>query len=270
MPGLADTHCHLYFELFREDLHDVLERSRACGITHIMVPGIDLETSKQAVALAELHPGLYAAVGFHPNDIVSGRWSPNTLKELESLARHPKVRAIGEIGLDYYRDRTPANLQKVVFQDQLGLAAQLNLPVIIHNRQALHDLWPILSDWQTMLSNSDSPLSNRPGVLHSYDGDLETALLAIRHHFLIGVSGPVTFKNATERQLLFTTLPLESLVLETDAPFLTPHPFRGKRNEPARVLNIAQKLAELKLLPLEEIALQTSRNAETLFRWDTP
>jgi len=268
VPDLADTHCHLYFELFREDLQEVLERSKASGITCIMIPGIDLETSRQAVALTESHPGLYAAVGFHPNDI-SGGWTQNTLKELETLARHPKVRAIGEIGLDYYRDRTPRNVQQEVFKVQLDLAADLELPVIIHNRDALQDLWPILSDWQSQLERSGSQIAHRPGVLHSFEGDLETANLVIQHHFLIGVSGPVTFKNAKDRQLVIARLPLEALLLETDAPFLTPHPFRGRRNEPARIVNIAKKLAELKLLAVEEIAFQTSKNAELLFQWKT-
>jgi len=268
VPDLADTHCHLYFELFHKDLQEVLERARASGITHIMIPGINLETSKQAVALTESHPGLYAAVGFHPNDI-SGEWTQNTLNELKTLARHPKVRAIGEIGLDYYRDRTPRYLQQEVFRTQLDLASDLELPVIIHNRDALHDLWPILSAWQSQLEHTGSQIAHRPGVLHSFDGDLETANLAIQHHFLIGVSGPVTFKNAKERQLIMTGLPLKALLLETDAPFLTPHPFRGRRNEPARIVNIANKLAELKLLTVEEIAFQTSKNAEFLFQWKT-
>ena len=268
MPNLADTHCHLYFELFCEDLQEVLERAGDCGITRIMIPGIDLETSKQAVQLTEDYIGGYAAVGVHPNDVAAG-WTVNTFQELKDLARHPKVRAVGEIGLDYYRDRSPRDLQLKAFVSQLEMAADLQLPVIIHNRESMQDLWPILSDWQTQLERSGSQLAHRPGVLHSFDGTLDTAYYAIQHHFLIGVSGPVTFKNAKDRQQIMTELPLGSLVLETDAPFLTPHPFRGRRNEPARILNIAEKLAKLKSLTVEQVAQETSRNAEYLFQWKT-
>ncbi len=266
MPLLADTHCHLYFELFRQDLRDVLERAEAGGITRIMIPGIDLETSRQAIKLTETYAGLYAAVGIHPNDI-TGNWTENTLKELEALAQHPNVLAIGEIGLDYYRDYTPKDLQQEVFKDQLELATSLGLPVIIHNREAISDLWPILLNWQSKNILAGSPLAFRPGVLHSFDGDLEIADQAIQNHFLIGVSGPVTFKNAKDRQEMISALPLQALVLETDAPFLTPHPFRGRRNEPVRITNIAQKLAELKGLSVEEVANATSRNANDLFQW---
>ena len=268
MPNLADTHCHLYFELFRDDLSEVLERARDSGITHIMIPGIDIETSKQAVQLTEDHFGGYAAVGVHPNDVAAG-WSNNTIQELKELAQHPKVCAIGEIGLDYYRDRSPRDLQLKVFASQLELAADLELPVIIHNRESMQDLLPILSDWQTQLERSGSPLAHRPGVLHSFEGTLDAAYNVIQRHFLIGVSGPITFKNAKDRQLIISQLPLESLVLETDAPFLTPHPFRGRRNEPARILNIAEKLAKLKSLSVEQVAQETSRNAEYLFQWKT-
>jgi TatD DNase family protein len=262
---LADTHCHLYFDVFKDDLADVLERAWQNGLTRILIPGIDLETSRQAVELSESHPYLLAAVGVHPNDALS--WDDGTLKQLTDLAHHPKVVAIGEIGLDYYRDRAARDLQVQVFQSQLELARGLNLPVIIHNRQAEGDLWPILKVWQENLEIQNSPLAKRPGVFHSYNGDSHLAESAVQHNFLLGISGPVTFKNAPALQDLVTHLPLESLLLETDAPFLTPHPYRGRRNEPAHIAEIAAKIAALQQQPEDIIAEQTSQNADRLFQW---
>lgn len=263
---LTDTHCHLYFNLFQEDLNAVLERALEKGITRILVPGIDLETSKQAIALSEQYPGLYAAVGIHPNEL-SG-WDTGTIEALRELAAHPKVRAIGEIGLDFYREHSPHDLQKEALQAQLALASELSLPVVIHNRESWGELWPMLSSWQAGLAQSGLALADRPGVLHSFDGTLESAQSAIAQNFSIGISGPVTFKNAPERQELVAALPVDHLLTETDAPYLTPHPYRGRRNEPAFVAFVLEKIAELQHEPaavLEEILY---RNAERLFRWD--
>jgi TatD DNase family protein len=192
--ALVDTHCHLNLDAFQEDLPEVLERAWENGIDRILIPGINVETSRAAVALAEQHPSLYAAVGVHPNDANS--WNEDTQGVLRELAEHSKVVAVGEIGLDYYRDYAPRPLQQHILQQQLRLAAELCLPVVLHNRDALSDLWPALREWQRELEQSQNALASRPGVLHSYDGDLNTALEATGQNFFIGISGPVTFRNA--------------------------------------------------------------------------
>jgi len=264
---LTDTHCHLYFSSFENDLAEVLDRAWEYGLDRILVPGIDLETSLQAIRLCENHPKLFAAVGVHPNEAQA--WNHQTLIALRNLAQHPRVVAIGEIGLDYYRDRTPQPQQRTAFREQLELAMDVNKPVIVHNRQATHDLWNMLIAWYQELIRINHPLAIKPGVLHSYEGENDIALQAINHQFMIGISGPITFHNALEHQQAVSELPLESLLLETDAPFLTPHPFRGTRNQPAYVALVAEKIAELYHLPVETVKRTTARNAERLFAWST-
>jgi TatD DNase family protein len=261
----VDSHCHLNLRPFEADLPAVLERAWHSGIDHILMPGIDLETSRAVVALSETDPRLYAAVGFHPNDALA--WNEDAALELAQLARHPRVLAIGEIGLDFYRDRAPRDVQYRVLAAQLALAAEVSKPVVIHARQSLPELWPILASWQASLAKSAPALSDRPGVLHSFDGDLETALAALEAHFFLGISGPVTFHNAPERQQLVSQLPLASLLLETDAPFLAPQPVRGQRNEPANIPMIAEKIAELHSQPLAVVAKVTTQNADRLLGW---
>jgi TatD DNase family protein len=263
--ALVDSHCHLFFNLFINDLDQVLRRAWDGGITRILIPGIDLETSRQAIALSEKHPNLFAAVGVHPNDAVG--WQAGSLAQLKELAQHPKVAAIGEIGLDYYRDNTPQALQREVLAAQLELAASLGKPVVIHNRQAFADLWPMLKDWQAALAQAGNPLSQVPGVLHSFEGTQAMALQAIERNFYIGIGGPVTFRNAIERQEVAIALPLEHILLETDAPFLTPQPHRGQRNEPSYVIFIAEKIAQLRAQSLQVVAEATTQNANHLFAW---
>ena len=269
---LVDTHCHLYFESFDEDLQQVLARSVDEGVGRILSPGIDLKTSREAVNLAEAYPQVYAAIGVHPNDSLS--WTEGTIDELRLLADHPKVVAIGEIGLDYYRDRAPKDLQQKVFREQLLLAAETALPVVIHTRNsskgsldAMEDALAILANWQTDLAASSPLLYERPGVLHSFSGDEEIARRAIHLNFQIGITGPVTFKNAPDLQRLVGLLPLDHLLIETDAPFLTPHPHRGKRNEPSFVRLVAEKIAQIHNLPLDVVADITTNNAGRLFNW---
>lgn len=265
MFGLADTHCHLDFELFNEDREEVLERAFGAGVDRILVPGIDLASSKAAVALADRYPQVYAAVGIHPNETTAldGR----ALEELAELGSHPKVVAVGEIGLDYYRDRAPRSLQQQIFRQQLILAAGLELPVIIHNRQAAEDLLAALADWHTGLRETGSPLFERPGVLHSFSESTAIAERAIGINFKIGITGPVTFRNAPGLRETVAELSLAHILTETDAPFLTPHPHRGERNEPAFVRFVAEKISEIHSLSLEEVAAQTSSNANRLFNW---
>jgi TatD DNase family protein len=262
---LVDTHCHLNLNLFRDDFDSVLTRAWDQGVERILIPGTELGNSQFAAELCDLHPNLFASVGVHPNE--ANEWNETSLQRLAVLIRHPKVVAVGEIGLDYYRKYARPALQKDVLQKQLNFAAEFNLPVIIHSRESLHELLPILTNWQEKLSAAGHPLASHPGVLHSYDGDLETARRAIAHGFFIGITGPVTFKNAAERQELVRDLPIDSLLIETDAPYLTPHPYRGRRNEPAYVSFVAEKIADLHQMEVEEVAERTSRNADRLFSW---
>ncbi len=242
-----------------------MARAIAAGLTRILNPGIDLPSCRAAIQLANAHPQIYAAVGIHPNS--ANAWDKYTLGDLRRLARHPKVVAIGEIGLDYYWDRTPRDLQHKVLRAQLALAAELALPVIIHNRESTADVVAALLAWQAELSATQSPLAERPGVVHSFSGDEQSAQQLIASNFYIGITGPVTFKNARGLQQLVAGLPLERVLIETDAPFLAPHPKRGKRNEPAYVRRVAEKIAALQDIPLQAVVEKTAANAARLFRW---
>ena len=265
MFPLTDTHCHLDFNVFDPDREAVLTRAWEAGLVRLLVPGIDLASSVRAVHLADEYPQVYAGVGVHPNSALS--WGPDTAHQLRNLAASPRVVAIGEIGLDYYRQGAPRAVQQDVLRAQLDLAAECSRPVIIHNRQATEDLLAILSEWQARMLAEGSPLAECPGVLHSFGGPDEVAEQAIRLGFFLGISGPVTFRNARDLQGMVARLPLERLLLETDAPFLTPHPRRGRRNEPAYVRFVAEKLSDLREEPLAQVASQTTANAARLFGW---
>lgn len=269
---LIDTHCHLDFQAFDADRAETLKRAQSAGVGWVLNPAIDLETSRAILLLVQEYPSLFAAVGVHPNSALT--WNEDSFDELCELAASDKVKAIGEIGLDYFRDRAPKSLQQEIFRRQLDLASRVNLPVIIHSRdssptdpQATQDLLGILEEWQGNLRAVGSPLADRPGVLHSYASSIELALQAVELGFFIGITGPVTFQNAKDLQKVVTGLPLERIVIETDAPFLTPHPYRGKRNEPAYVRLVADKIAELQGLDREVVAKHTTSNAERLFNW---
>jgi TatD DNase family protein len=217
------------------------------------------------VNLSEIYPEVYAAVGVHPNDGLS--WDSNTLKGLKELSNNPKVVAVGEIGLDFYRDRTPKELQIKIFIEQLELAAELTLPVIVHSRDAMAEVLEILAEWHKGLVNSHSVLAARPGVLHSFSGDEKSAKQTRMLNFYIGITGPVTFRNARALQDLVIRLQLQDLLIETDAPFLTPHPRRGKRNEPSYVTLVAEKIAELHQEAYNTVTEITTANAARLFKW---
>lgn len=269
---LIDTHCHLDFDSFDNDRSLVIERACDANVVRILNPSIDLENSKAVLELAQTNSNIRVAVGVHPNSALT--WTPGSEEQLRYLSNQLNVVAIGEIGLDYYRDRSPHVLQHDIFREQLTIAADRNLPVVIHIRDPLNgecsasqDLLDLLETWVTELETSGSLLLNRAGVLHSFSGNLNLAERAIELGFYIGIGGPVTFRNATELQKVVASLPLERIILETDAPFLAPHPFRGKRNEPAYVRLVADKIAEIYQLPAEEIAFITTGNAERLFNW---
>ena len=303
---LTDTHCHLNFNKFDEDRELVIQRSLEAGIERILIPGLDLESSQTAIQLAGSHPNIYSAIGFHPTDldkwsensvndlkslITSGPISlsrevakslpsPSADSSLTTFAQNDatkKIVAIGEIGLDYYwvKDPDKRAQQRGVLKQQLRLAQEVNKPVVIHMReendtwfaQASVDLLEILAEWHNELQSKNHPLAEKPGVLHSFNGNLENAQKAIALNFYIGVTGPVTYKNADEKRQIIRRLPLERLLIETDAPFLTPVPHRGKRNEPAFVAYIADKIAEIHMTTSEQVAEVTTTNAACLFGW---
>ncbi len=261
-----DSHCHLDFAAFDADREQVIARAREQGVTAMLSLGVDVASSEANVALAAAHRGVYAGVGVHPNDAARAWQGEVTLQTLRRLAAHPRVVAIGEIGLDYYRDATPPAQQRHVLQRQLELAADLGLPVSLHNREATADLLAILTDWVAGLRDEDHPLATRPGVWHAFGGTLDEGQQAIALGFKLGIGGPLTFKNAEARRRVVAALPLEALVLETDAPFLTPHPHRGQRNEPAYVRLVAEKIAQLHGRPLAAVAATTTENARQIFR----
>ncbi|MFD0677092.1 MULTISPECIES: TatD family hydrolase [unclassified Paenibacillus] len=251
---LTDTHTHLNAPQFDEDRHDVIQRALESGISRIINVGFNRETIPSSIALAEQYDFIYSTVGWHPQDAKD--MTADDLDWIEQLCAHPKVVAIGEIGLDYYWDTSPKDVQDRVFREQIRLARKLGMPIVIHNRDAHHDILQVLREEKA---------SDVGGVMHCFSGSWETAKLCMDMNFHISFGGPVTFKNAKQPKEVLEKVPLERLLIETDAPYLTPHPFRGKRNETAYVKLVAETAAELKGLTLEELARVTTQNAVTLF-----
>lgn len=256
MSGLIDTHCHLDFDRFDADRDLVVKQAATAGVQRVIVPAIDLESCQKVLYLAEKYDLVFAAIGIHPNS--SADWRDEWLKRLRKLADHPKVVAIGEIGLDYYRDWSPQPIQKIAFAAQVSLAGELGLPIIVHNRQADADVLQILE-------GAKKKWSQLKGVLHSFSSPWETAVSAVEMGFYLGFTGPITYKNAGELRDVAANIRLDRVLVETDAPFLAPQQFRGKRNEPAFVIHVAAKLAEIRSTTPAEIARQTTANAESLF-----
>lgn len=254
---LIDSHCHLNFETFDADRPQVLDRAREAGIRALINPGTHLADSRQVVDLAQHIPDLYAAIGVHPNE--AGLFEAGALAGLKELAGQPKVVAIGEIGLDYYWDKAPRPVQRRVLEQQLDLARELDLPVIVHQRDAAADVMAVLRQWAAA-----GPVPSL--VLHSFSGDMAMAEEAAGLGFYIGISGPVTFKNARDLPDIVRAAPANRLLVETDAPFLSPHPFRGKRNEPARVKLVAERVAGLRNTAPEVMGRQLTANTLALFR----
>ncbi|QQK74257.1 TatD family hydrolase [Salicibibacter cibarius] len=257
MVQLFDTHVHLNVEQFDEDKEAVIDRAREAGVTMMNVVGFDRDTIKGAIDLAEMYPFIYATVGWHPVDAVD--MAPEDLDWIESLAAHPKVVAVGETGLDYHWDKSPADIQKDVFRKQIALAKNVNLPLVIHGRESQEDIAVIMEE---------EGLGSAGGIMHCYSGDLETAKRFLALGFHLSFGGPVTFKNAQMPKDVAKEVPLDRLLIETDCPFLAPHPYRGKRNEPAYVVKVAEKLAELHGLTYEQLTDVTMNNAKQLFNID--
>jgi TatD DNase family protein len=262
MP-LVDTHVHLDFDAYDADRDSVLSRAQAVGITRFIIPGVDEETSRNAVRLSAEYPGVvYAAVGWHPNSTAD--FTPDNLALVHELSSNPGIVAIGEIGLDYHWDKSPKAKQTEAFEAQLALAAELGLPVIIHNRESSADLIPILERWAASLRGD---LKTRPGVLHSVSAPFDLAMRAIEAGFYVGFTGPITYKNADDTRKLAAAVPLDRIMVETDGPYLTPAPYRGQRNEPAYIPYIVERLATARGISEPEIELATTANAERLFRF---
>jgi len=260
--SLVDTHCHLNFDSYDEDRDEVLARAANAGVTRVINPGIDIGTSQESVKLAVQYPGVYAAVGVHPNSTAA--FSDATLTAIEVLTREQKVVAIGEIGLDYHWDKSPKEKQIAAFEAQLALAARLGLPVIIHNREASDDVIAILEQWTRDLP---ATLRTHPGVLHSFSAPPAIAERALAIGFYLGFTGPITYKNADALRRIAASMPIDRMLVETDGPFLTPAPLRRKdRNEPAFIPLIVDRLAALRQTAVEVMGKATTENATRLFR----
>ena len=249
---LIDSHAHLEMKEFNPDREDVIKRAWQAGVSHIVTVGTNLSLSRKALSLARGHENIYATVGVHPHD--AARTDNKTFDELREIASDQKVVAYGEIGLDYFRNISPREKQIEMFSRQLELAEELKLPVIIHDREA-HE--------QTLRMVKAS--SVRRGVFHCFSGDYSMAVQCIDLGFFISIPGVVTYNKANTIQDVAKRVPLSSLLLETDAPYLTPEPHRGKRNEPSCIINTAKKVAQIRDLPWEEVADATARNAMNLF-----
>ena len=256
ITALVDTHCHLDLNEFEADREAVLERARQAGVQRLLVPGTDLASSRRAVALAEQHAAVRAAVGVHPNEAAD--FSAETLAELRDLAQHPKVDAIGEIGIDLYWHTVTIEKQQQAFRAQLELAGDLERPVIIHDRDAHSEVMASL--------RAAAPAAGV--VLHAFSGDDSMAQAAVAAGYYLGVDGPLTYKKNDGLRGVFRGAPLDRIVIETDAPYLTPQARRGTRNEPAYVRFVAEKLAEVRDSTLEQVAVATTGNAARLFRWE--
>ncbi|MCK1995395.1 TatD family hydrolase [Peribacillus muralis] len=251
---LFDTHVHVNADQFNEDLEEVIQRAKEAGVNNMVVVGFDRPTIKRAMELVETYDFMYAAVGWHPVDAID--MTEDDLRWIEELSSHPKVVAIGEMGLDYHWDKSPKEVQVEVFRKQIRLAKKVGLPIVIHNREATADIVKILKEEEA---------SSVGGIMHCFSGSAETALECINMNFYISLGGPVTFKNAKKPKEVAAAVPLDRLLIETDCPYLAPHPFRGKRNEPSYVKLVAEQIAEIKQLTIEEVSQATTENAKKLF-----
>lgn len=252
---LVDSHAHLDMSPFDRDRAQVIADAKDKKVEIIVNIGIDLDSSRASINLAERYPGIFATVGFHPHE--AKKMTDSALQELDRLCAHPKVVAVGEIGLDFYRNLSPRQVQLEVFRKQLALARRHNLPVVIHSRNAPQDTLTILAEWA---EPGDNPL----GVLHCFGGDDRLAWKYVELGFLISMAGPVT--HSAQAAQVVSSLPLEKLVVETDCPFLTPQPYKDRRNQPAYLTATVEKIAQIKETPAEAIARITSDNAIRLFR----
>lgn len=252
---LIDTHAHLNAKEFDEDREETIARARENGVSTIINIGFNAETIPTCIELAERYEFIYAVVGWHPQDAKD--MTDSHLEWIESLSKHPKVVGLGEMGLDYYWDTSPKDVQAEVFRKQIRLARKLQMPIVIHNREASQDIIDILREEKA---------AEVGGIMHCFSGSSEIAKMALEMNFYISFGGPLTFKNAKKPKEVAVQVPLDRLLIETDCPYLTPHPFRGKRNESGYVRYVAEEMAQLHGLTFEELAQITSDNARRLFQ----
>ncbi len=252
---LIDSHAHLEMPEFANDLEDVVQRAKHAGVEYIFTVGTEKKDWNRTLEIAHAYPCVYAILGIHPHN--AGDVDSEDYAILSGLCRDEKVRALGEIGLDFYRDRSPREMQRKRFREQIGLARELKLPIVIHDREAHQETLEIL--------NSEKA-ETLGGIIHCFSGDTRMAGECIDMGFCISIPGSITFKNAERFQEVLRQLPLEHLLIETDAPFLAPVPFRGRRNEPGFVRVTAEKIAEIKKISFEEVADATTQNALRIFR----
>lgn len=259
MPlNIIDTHAHLDMPEFDSDRETVIKRAVAAGVSYIITNGIDLESSRKAVHLSEKYPSVFATVGFHPQD--AGKMRPGDVDELARLAEHPRVVAIGEIGLDYYREKAPRQIQQQVLNRQLALAVTMDLPVVIHARQAEPDIIGILENW--VLTRKIDP--GKIGVIHCFNGNHTIAQKYLEMGFHLGLDAYIGYPSSRMSDVI-RSIPADRLLIETDCPFLPPQNYRGQRNEPSYLPLTLATLAEIRSEPPKKTARQTSENARFLF-----
>ncbi len=251
---IIDSHAHLDMEQFDSDRDEVIQRALSADVGKVVTVGIDVNSSLKAISIAESYPSVFAAVGIHPHN--ADLADRQDLKRIRSISTGKKVVAIGEIGLDFYRNLSSRDNQRERFRQQLDTAMRCNLPVVVHAREAHEEVLEILSSFKTDESR---------GVIHCFSGDIDLAESFIEMGYFISIPGTVTFKNASLMHEVAAGIPLDMMLLETDSPFLSPIPYRGRRNEPSRVVHTAQKVADIRGITLEEVAMRTSENARQLF-----
>lgn len=252
---MIDSHAHYDDKSFDEDRHEILQKCLDEGVTHIVNAGTDVESSRISVSLSERYPFVYAAVGVHPHE-ASG-WNDETLSELKELTGRKKVVAIGEIGLDYHYDFSPREIQKEVFARQIDFARSLKLPIIVHNRESHQDVLDILKSEKA---------HEVGGVLHCFSGSVETAKQVLDLGFMIGIGGPVTFRKAVRPVEVVRYVPLDMMLVETDCPYLSPEPLRGRRNWSGNLKYIIEKIAQIKGIDFKEAEMATTENAKRLLK----
>jgi len=262
--SIVDTHAHLDMPHFNKDRMEVITRALDSGVNKIITVGIDLESSQKATELAESHQGVFAAVGFHPHDAAGVK--ETDIADLADLAGHRKVVAIGEMGLDFYRNRSPREAQLQALKWQLELAMNLDLPVVIHCRQADRDMLPLLRDWT---SSHKRPDGKPIGVIHCFNGDIDTAQQYLDMGFFISLGAYIGYPSSFHLRSVIKNLPADRILVETDCPFLSPQIHRGKRNEPAYLPLTVKLLAEIRKVSPEVLAGETTRNAVKLFCLDS-
>ncbi|MGZ4165082.1 MAG: TatD family hydrolase [Tumebacillaceae bacterium] len=258
-PYLFDTHSHLNSPQFADELDEIIDRARANDVRSIVIPSYDYESVLRGLAIAEQREGIYVAVGYHPCDL--NDLNDDHYQQIYNWAKNEKVVAIGEIGLDYYWDTTTPELQQDMFRKQIAIAKELDLPIVIHDRDAHGDILKLLKE---------EDAAKVGGIMHCFSGSWEMAQECMKMNFYISFGGPVTFKNGKRPAEVAAKVPIERLLVETDAPYLTPEPYRGKRNEPAYVKHVAEKIAVLREMPYYDLAMRTTENAHRVFKLPAP